>query len=55
MTLRITALRIYPLKSCRGIALDKATLLASGLEHDREMMIIDSQAVTRYWQPLPLP
>ncbi len=43
MTLRITALRIYPLKSCRGISLNEAALLASGLEHDREMMIVDSQ------------
>ncbi len=38
----ITQLWVYPIKSCRGVAVDTATLLASGLKHDREMMIVDA-------------
>jgi uncharacterized protein len=40
--LTITALNIYPVKSCRGTALDRATLAATGLEHDREWMVVDA-------------
>lgn len=38
----IKQLWIYPIKSCRGVALDDVALLASGLEHDREMMIVNA-------------
>ena len=37
---RITALNIYPVKSCRGIALERATLAATGFIHDRQWMIV---------------
>lgn len=36
----ITALNIYPVKSCRGIALKQATLLQTGFTHDRQWLII---------------
>ncbi len=36
----LTALNVYPVKSCRGIALDSARVTAAGLEHDREWMIV---------------
>jgi uncharacterized protein YcbX len=36
----LAALYLYPVKSCRGIAVTEATLTAAGLEHDREWMIV---------------
>jgi len=38
---RITGLYIYPVKSCRGIAVNELKLTSSGPEHDREWMIVD--------------
>jgi uncharacterized protein YcbX len=43
MTLKratISALNIYPVKSCRGIALDAATLGDTGLSDDRHWMMV---------------
>lgn len=37
----ITALNIYPVKSCRGIALDRARIATTGFAHDREWLIVD--------------
>lgn len=37
---QITALNIYPVKSCRGIAVTHASLRKAGLDHDREWMVI---------------
>lgn len=39
---RIFALYIYPLKSARGIALERSDVLASGLRHDRRFMGLDA-------------
>ena len=36
----LASLHLYPVKSCRGIAVTEATLTAAGLEHDREWMIV---------------
>lgn len=38
-SVRITALNVYPVKGCRGIALDSARIGAMGFEHDREWLI----------------
>lgn len=38
----IASLHVHPVKSCRGYALESARLEASGLEHDREWMIVDA-------------
>lgn len=38
--IRLAALNIYPVKSCRGIALASARVTAAGLEHDREWMVV---------------
>ncbi|MEC5406818.1 MOSC N-terminal beta barrel domain-containing protein [Paraburkholderia sp. MPAMCS5] len=38
----ISELFIYPVKSCAGIALNEARLLATGLEYDRYWMAVDS-------------
>ena len=35
----ITALNIYPVKSCRGIALTQARITETGFEHDREWLV----------------
>ena len=37
---RVTALNIYPVKSCGGIALPRARMTSTGFEHDREWMIV---------------
>ncbi len=38
---RLSALYCYPVKSCRGVALDEAVLDRRGIVHDREFMIVD--------------
>lgn len=38
----ITALNVYPVKSCRGIALDIAKLGLAGIESDRRWMVISN-------------
>ncbi len=43
MQAMITQLNIYPVKSCRGIALHEARLTAAGLEHDRRWMIVSTK------------
>jgi uncharacterized protein len=42
-TARITGLYIYPVKSCRGISLPRAQLLATGLAGDRGWLIVDAR------------
>jgi uncharacterized protein YcbX len=36
----LAALHLYPVKSCRGIAVAEATVTGAGLEHDREWMVV---------------
>jgi uncharacterized protein len=36
----ITAINIYPVKSCAGIALSRAQLTRTGFKHDREWLIV---------------
>jgi uncharacterized protein YcbX len=38
--LKITALNVYPVKSCAGIALTQAELTPRGLRHDRDWMVV---------------
>ncbi len=40
---QITALHVYPVKSCRGIALSRARLTPAGLEWDRRWMLVDER------------
>jgi uncharacterized protein YcbX len=40
--IKITELNIYPVKSLRGISLNKSTLGVRGLEYDRNWMVTDS-------------
>ncbi len=39
---KISALHIYPIKSCAGHSVQSATLTPRGFKHDREFMIVDS-------------
>lgn len=39
--MKITQLTIYPVKSLRGIALERAELTERGLAHDRRWMVVD--------------
>jgi uncharacterized protein YcbX len=50
----ITALNVYPVKSCRGIALTQGRLTATGFEHDREWLIItpEGRFLTQRERPL---
>jgi uncharacterized protein len=41
--MRITQLHVYPIKSCRGISVQTATVLATGLRHDRRWMLVNEQ------------
>jgi uncharacterized protein YcbX len=49
----VTALNIYPVKSCRGIPLDRARLTDAGFEHDREWMVTrpDGRFLTQRDEP----
>jgi len=40
MTIEVLELHVYPLKSCRGIALREMTLTPQGPAHDRQWMVI---------------
>lgn len=39
-TARITSLHVYPVKSCAGMAVQRARLTRAGFEHDRQWMIV---------------
>lgn len=39
-TAAVASLHVYPVKSCRGIALEEARLTPAGIEHDREWMVV---------------
>lgn len=49
----VSALFVYPVKSCRAIAIERGTLEARGLRHDRRWMIVDDagQFVTQRTEP----
>jgi hypothetical protein len=36
----LAGLYVYPVKSCRGTALERALLTSAGLQHDREWMVV---------------
>ena len=40
---RLSALNVYPVKSCAGVALDDSLLIETGLEFDRSWMVVDAQ------------
>jgi uncharacterized protein len=51
--IRITALNVYPIKGCRGIALETARVTPAGFEHDREWLVVrtDGRFLTQREEP----
>jgi len=51
--IRITGLNVYPVKGCRGIAVDSARVAVTGFEHDREWLITrpDGRFMTQREEP----
>jgi uncharacterized protein YcbX len=49
----ITSLNIYPVKSCRGIALTRARVTETGFAHDREWLVVkpEGQFLTQRERP----
>ena len=45
MSIRLTGLNIYPIKSARGIALDESAVDEFGLRYDRRWMVVDEAGV----------
>jgi hypothetical protein len=41
--MQVSGLFIYPIKSCRGIALERVTVTPKGFAYDREFMLVDGQ------------
>ena len=53
MSATLSAIAIYPIKSCRGIALQEAKVERRGLAHDRRFMVVDEagQFITQREEP----
>ena len=49
----ISALHIYPIKSCAGVALTEALLIETGLEFDRAWMVVDADGDMLTQRELP--
>ena len=51
--MRVTALNVYPVKSCAGTSLDLAVIGPRGILHDREFMVVDESdcSITQREQP----
>jgi len=47
-TSEVTQLRVYPIKSCRGISIRSTTLTRQGLDLDRRWMFIDKTKENRF-------
>lgn len=49
----VSALHVYPIKSCRGVSVDRAEVVRRGLAHDRRWMVVDAggRFVTQRAQP----
>ena len=41
--IRVEAIHIHPVKSCRRIEVDEAAIVATGLAHDRQWQIVDTE------------
>ena len=43
--MKVTGLFVYPIKSCKGFAIEKGEVTATGFKHDRQWMVVDSDGV----------
>jgi uncharacterized protein len=50
----ISGLYYYPIKSCKGIAVDTAQVIETGILHDRELLIVDA-ATNQFYTQRELP
>jgi hypothetical protein len=50
---RIAALRVHPVKSCAGVTVDEALVIDTGLEYDREWMVVDREGLFVSQRELP--
>ena len=53
----LAELHVYPVKSCRGLAVESCALEAAGLEHDREWLVVTPEGrflTQREWPRLAL-
>ena len=41
--IRVEAIHIHPVKSCRRIEVDEAAIVTTGLAHDRQWQIVDTE------------
>ncbi len=51
--IHLTALNVYPIKSCGGVGLNESLLIETGLECDRLWMVVDAQGVFVTQRELP--
>lgn len=51
--LQVSELYSYPIKSCRGLALESALITRRGLEHDRLLMLVDQAGMFLTQRELP--
>lgn len=51
--MQLTGIHIYPVKSCRGVAVDAAELDGLGLRGDRRWMIVDEEGIFLSQRELP--
>lgn len=51
---RVSALYTYPVKACRAVSLERASLDALGLEHDRRFALVAEDGVVLTQRELPL-
>ena len=43
MAITVTGLFVYPIKSCKGIAIERGEVMATGFKHDRAWMVVDAE------------
>jgi uncharacterized protein len=53
VSIRLSALHIYPIKSARGLSLPEAELTGRGLAHDRRFMLVDAEGLFLTQRQLP--
>ena len=53
ITATVAALHVHPVKSCAGVALDRALLVETGLDLDRAWMVVDEQGGMLTQRELP--
>jgi uncharacterized protein YcbX len=51
--IEVASLHFYPIKSCRGFAVERALVTRRGLEHDRLLMVVDEQGTFVTQRELP--